>query len=215
MPNDSSTWQVILAALAILATVATYIGGRLRDRRTKTAELVRTYTRDLYTNPKVAELFDAIDHGTFHYSKQLIGSNQESVLIELLDHLNSIGHNVRRKVLSLADIMPTTIAYAVVRTYNDVGVQEYLRQIRCWDEERLIPGYGFRYFEELAIQVLAIRAVHLGKPVRVGEVFSAPQRPSWRVRVAVRVPRAARMLARTSRSRRSDLIPPEGDQTNP
>src|SRR4051812_30891034 len=128
MPHDAETWQITLAVLALLATVGTYIATRVRDTRTKTAELVRTYSRDLYASPPVLELFQQIDHGEFRYSQELVGTDRETVLIELLDHMNSIGHNVRRGVLSVRDILPTTIAYAVVRTYNDPHVQQYLDQ---------------------------------------------------------------------------------------
>jgi hypothetical protein len=56
-------------------------------------------------------------------------------------------------VISLNDLLPTTLAYAALRTWENPSVRRYLSQIQIWDENRYWPGLGFRYFEDLAVEI--------------------------------------------------------------
>jgi hypothetical protein len=195
-------WKLAVAIMAVLVSIGTAIASRSRDRRTKTAELVRTYTRDLYANREVLEMFQDIDQDRFDMQlDELVGAHAEIVLVQLLDHLNSIAHNTRRGVLSLRDIMPTTIAYAIVRTWENDAVRRYLRQVRVWDRERFVPGYGFRYFEELAIEISAIRDAGLARSGHAHEPLSAPARVRPFVRLLVGNSTARRLASRNLRRR--------------
>lgn len=216
---SATNWnfQSLIALAAVVATVVTFVATRRQELRLKRAELVRTYTTDLYATSSVLALFTDIDHNRFVYTNALIDTDREVALIQLLDHFNSIGHNVHEKVLSLADIMPTTMAYAILRTWEDKGVRTYLEQIRTWDEERFIPGYGFRYFELLAIRIHNLRDTLPQWRVGHHDPFSAPARPPMRIRALIGHPRLARLLVRLTAKRipqptvRGDLAGPQGN----
>lgn len=117
------------------------------------AELIRNYTNDFYLSTHITTTFMDIDHGRFVYSDEFLGTEDELALIHLLDYFNNVGHNVRRGVVTLDDLVPTTVGYAALRTWEDPEVRKYLGQITVWDEDRYVPGSAYRYFEELAVDI--------------------------------------------------------------
>lgn len=115
---------------------------RTAERRLRRAELIRSYTNDFYLSRDVVELFMDIDHERFNYDSTFLGSDRELALIHLLDNFNALGHSWRRHVISLNDLLPTTLAYAALRTWENPSVRRYLSQIQIWDENRYWPGWG-------------------------------------------------------------------------
>jgi hypothetical protein len=122
-------------------------GKQRLERRLRRSELIRHSTYDFYLNPDVTALFMDIDHDRFVYDDVFLGSDRELALIHLLDYFNALGHNWKRRIVSLDDLLPTTLTYAALRTWKNADVHRYLRQIQAWDEERYLQGSGFRYFE--------------------------------------------------------------------
>jgi hypothetical protein len=110
---------------------------------------VRGYTNDFYSGTDLTSLFMEIDHGVFTFEDQDLNTQKALDLIHLLDFFNAVGHNWKRGIVSLDDIVPTTIGYAAVRAWNDPVVQSYLDRVHQWDLDRYQPGTGFRYFTEL------------------------------------------------------------------
>ncbi|MET9761197.1 hypothetical protein ABZ016_19365 [Streptomyces sp. NPDC006372] len=127
-----------------------------------------------------------IDHDRFKYDESILGTEKELDLIRFLDYFNMVGHNWRRGVMPISDILPTSIGYAVLRSWQNPEVRAYLRQIRKWDEERYSSSAGFLYFEELAIQ-LAWVCGRIPENTRRSELLlSAPPRHALIRRVADR-----------------------------
>jgi hypothetical protein len=178
----------LIAALAVVITALSYLASRSREMRMKRTDLVRSYTQDLYSEPELGAIFMDIDHDRLVYGADFLGSPKELALIKMLDYMNSVGHSWRQRVLSLRDIMPTTIAYAILRTWENGAVREYLRQIRAWDEERFASGYGFRYFKDLAITISYIVDPSKRRQKLSAQLLSAPLRPSLRVQLLTRYP---------------------------
>jgi hypothetical protein len=142
--------DLLLSALGVVVAVVTYLHSRSRERRLRRAELVRAYTGDFYGDPEVTAVFLAVDHGRYRLTDADLGTAAELALIHLLDILNIVGHNWKRGVLRLEDIVPTTIGYDAVRVYEDSAVQWYLKKVAGWDVERYCAGTGFAYFQALA-----------------------------------------------------------------
>jgi hypothetical protein len=160
----------------------------------KRTELVRSYTQDLYSDPTVSALFMDIDHDRFEYGDDFLGSDRELALIKMLDYMNSVGHSWNRRVLSLRDIMPTTVAYVTLRIWNNDDVRRYLKDIRRWDEERFAVGYGFRYFEILAITISRIVDPESKRGRLADQVLSAPLKRPYRVELFTRFPSVVHLL---------------------
>jgi hypothetical protein len=144
---------MVLLLLAFAEKVGQIRLTRTAERRRRRAELIRSYTNDFHLSRDVVELFMDIDHERFNYDSTFLGSDRELALIHLLDNFNALGHSWRRHVISLNDLLPTTLAYAALRTWENPSVRRYLSQIQIWDENRYWPGLGFRYFEDLAVEI--------------------------------------------------------------
>jgi hypothetical protein len=193
------------AVAAIGVALLTYYRTRAAERRVRRAELVRNYTNDFYLNRDVTALFMDIDHERFVYDDGILGSDRELTLIHLLDYFNVLGHNWKRRIISLDDMLPTTLAYAALRAWENPGIRQYLVQIRIWDEERYLgaSGSGFRYFEELAIEV-ALLCGRIEPSARISDlIISTRLRRSMPVFLFTRFPlvaRAWRALLRLPRS---------------
>lgn len=190
------SWDMTVKMAALLIAVVTYLCSRQRELRIRRAELVRTYTNDLYADQAVAQLFMDIDHDRLGDWK-IAGSKNELTLIRLLDHFNAMGHNLKRGVLRVDDIMPTTLAYAALRTWENTAVREYLRHIAQEDRKNYAAGLGFRYFEELATEI-AWLCGRDGRGETPGAFLSAPTRRSTRMLVYTRLP-AARLVRNVNR----------------
>jgi hypothetical protein len=138
--------EQVTAVAAIGVALLTYYRTRAAERRLRRAELVRNYTNDFYFSRDVTTLFMDIDHERFVYDDGLLGSDRELALIHLLDYFNALGHNWKRRIVLLDDILPTTLAYAALRAWENPGVRQYLVQVRIWDEERYLgrpaPVFG-------------------------------------------------------------------------
>ncbi|WP_326760017.1 hypothetical protein OHB35_25550 [Streptomyces phaeochromogenes] len=157
-------------------TVATWALNSRASRLTQRAEFIRNCTNDFYDSQALTSIFMDIDHGRFRYDESILGTEKELDLIRYLDYFNAVGHNWCRGVITIFDIMPTTMAYAALRSWEDPGVRAYLQQIRRWDEERYSASTGFLYFEELAIQI-ALLCGRIPRGVNRSELlFSASPR---------------------------------------
>ncbi|MGE0298305.1 hypothetical protein [Pseudonocardia sp.] len=179
-------WEAIVGSLAVVVTVLLFLATRARDLRLKRADLLRSYTADLYASAETADLFMDIDHERFTYDDAtFLGTSRELALIKLLDYFNAVGYYWRRRVLLIEDILPTTIAYALLRTWEDPSVRRYLQQIKKWDEERFIAEAGFQYFEELAIVLSLLRTDASAAEILASPTFSTSSR---------RIPVARRMV---------------------
>lgn len=145
--------EATVAIVAAGITVATWALNSRASRLTQRAEFIRNCTNDFYGSRALTSIFMDIDHDRFRYDASMLGTDKELDLIQYLDYFNAVGHNWCRGVVKIADIMPTTIGYAALRSWENDGVRAYLQQIRRWDEERYSVSTGFIYFEELAIQI--------------------------------------------------------------
>lgn len=160
-----------------------------------------------------------IDHERFKYDPTFLGSDRELVLIHLLDNFNALGHSWRRHVISLNDLLPTTLAYAALRTWANPSVRQYLSQIQIWDENRYWPGLGFRYFEDLAIEIRFL--CHRQPRVKRADdpALSTHFRRPVALAVLLRFPRLCRIWricqSTLSRSDATAGIDPEGREPAP
>jgi hypothetical protein len=197
----SLTLERATAVIAIIVTLLTYYRTRAAERRLRRSELIRNYTNDFYLNPDVTAIFMDIDHDRFVYDELFLGSDRELALIHLLDYFNALGHNWKRRIVSLDDLLPTTLTYAALRTWENADVRQYLRQIQAWDEERYVQGSGFRYFEELAIEV-AFLCGRIQRGARLEDlILSTRFRRSIQLAIFTRLPLAARVWRALLRTR--------------
>jgi len=141
---------VAIAALTVVVSVALYLVSRAKDRRGLRAQLVRGYTTDFYGDADLTALFMDIDNDRLSLDDTTVGSVREIHLIHWLDFLNVIGQNWCRGVLSINDSAPTTLGYAVIRTWHNPEVQKYLAYIET-NNARVGYRYGagFGYIERL------------------------------------------------------------------
>ncbi|MFJ4204860.1 hypothetical protein ACIP2Y_35245 [Streptomyces sviceus] len=172
----SLTPQLIVAITAALITLITWALNSRSARRTRRSEFIRNCTNDFYENDNMTSLFMDIDYDRFKYDESILGTDKELDLIRFLDYFNMVGHNWRRGVMPLSDILPTTIGYAVLRTWKNEEIRKYLRQIKVWDAERYSSSAGFLYFEELAIQLAWVCGRTPVKVQRSKLLVSAPPR---------------------------------------
>ena len=143
-------YEAIFTGIAVVVSILIYGLGRRNERRLRQADLLRAYTNDFYQDPSVTAIFMAVDYERYLLTEEDYDTEAELSLIRLLDFLNIVGHNWKRGVLDLTDIVPTTVGYAAVRVHRDPIVKKYLARTKRWDDELYNPDTGFRYFEQLA-----------------------------------------------------------------
>jgi hypothetical protein len=145
--------EALVAAVAIVVSVIIYARTTVRERAVRRAELVRTYSTDLSQDQSLMDLFTDIDYERFRFvdsEDSWLGKRPEQDLVRLLDLFNSVGHNWQQKVVRLDDIHGTTLGYAILRAYEDEGVQAYLGHVAIWDADHLGTGVPFEFFQRLA-----------------------------------------------------------------
>jgi hypothetical protein len=143
-----------IAGIAVIVGLMTYIHTSIRERAFRRADLVRTYSSELSSVPELVELFTQIDYNQFSFVKDQdtwLGKAPEQNLVRLFDVFNSVGHNWRRKVVTLGDIHGTTLGYGIIRAYRSDQVQAYLDYVDTWDADHLGTGVAFENFRRLAV----------------------------------------------------------------
>lgn len=144
----------IIAGIAVVVGLATYIHTSIRERAFRRAEMVRAYSADLSSVPELVDLFTQIDYDRFCFvddEETWLGRAPEQNLVRLLDVFNSVGHNWRRKVVMLDDIHGTTLGYGILRAYQSAQIQAYLSYVDRWDHDHLGTGVAFENFRQLAV----------------------------------------------------------------
>lgn len=157
--QGTDTPPALATTLAVVVAVATYVSTRRRDNKIKRAEMVQKFADQLANNDVLFGQFCLIDSNQFKFedSDQWIlehadwlHSDDERSLLRLLDHFNSVAHNIERNVLRVQDLRGTTLWYAMQRAFYDPGIQAYLSWVDRFDENNGGTGDAFRYFRSLA-----------------------------------------------------------------
>ena len=207
------TLEQATAVTGIGVALLTYYRTRAAERRLRRAEFIRNYTNDFYLSPDITSLFMSIDYDRSVFDEELTGTDRELALIHLLDYFNALGYNWKRRVVSLDDILPTTLGYAALRVWENPSVRRYLVLIRRSDEKRYLKASGFRYFEELAIEV-ALLCGKLEPSSRISDLVISTRLPrSVPIFLFMRFPlvaRAWRALLRLSSRPRAAADEPSG-----
>lgn len=178
----SISLDAVIAAVAVIIGLATYVRSTARDKAIRRAELVRAYTSEFYQGSNVVDLFVSIDYNEFQFVNDTttwLSKQPERTVVQMLDLFNSMGHNCDRGVLQVEDVHGTTLGYAAVRAYHCPGIQEYLQYVKQWDADHLGTGVPFLHFQTLAIALdersAALRELNQNVPAvlhRPGAVVS-------------------------------------------
>lgn len=150
----STNWGVLAdfaTVGALIVAVISYIHANYRDKSIRRAELVKSYTSDFYASEEIVDLFMDIDYERFRFNNggEWLGGKDEASMVRMLDLFNSVGHNHRRRVLTLSDIHGTTLGYAILRAYESGEVRSYLEHVKAWDGDHLGTGVPFEHFQNL------------------------------------------------------------------
>jgi len=145
-----------LTVIALLITITLYLHSRRAEIKLHRAAFVREYSKQLHESERLTRIFCDIDYGKFEFTREMLNTQVEMDLTNLLDVLNSLGFYCAQRVINLGDIADTTLGYAIVRVYNDPAVERYLRHIDQHDTFHYPSGVAFGHFRNLA-QVLSRR----------------------------------------------------------
>jgi len=144
---------MVLLLLAFAEKVGQIRLTRTAERRLRRAELIRSYTNDFYLSRDVVELFMDIDHERFNYDSTFLGSDRELALIHLLDNFQ----RARPQLAKARHLAQRSSAdHPRVCRAPDLG-ESKRPAVPVADtnlgREPVLAGLGFRYFEDLAVEI--------------------------------------------------------------
>ncbi len=83
----------ILTIVTIIVALLTYHFSRRAQSKLEKAIFVRDYTNRFHKDKGIASIFLDIDYNRFTFDKEMLGTEKELRLINLLDMLNSLSFN--------------------------------------------------------------------------------------------------------------------------
>ena len=139
----------ILTIVTIIVALLTYYFSRRAQSKLEKAIFVRDYTNRFHKDKGIASIFLDIDYNRFTFDKEMLGTEKELRLINLLDMLNSLSFNNANGIIDIEDIYETTLGYAIVRVYLNPEVQKYLKHVDEHSTNIKMKVTAFGHFRRL------------------------------------------------------------------